>query len=147
MTSSILVPMVLMWVLTVAVWCYLFARRLPYLFALPKDINAVTPADVHDSAPAAVRTPSDNLKNLFELPVLFYAVVLFVVVTRAEDDIYLWCAWVFVIFRVGHSIVHCTFNHVSTRFFFYAVSTLALFGMVGHAAIAVVGQALATTAS
>jgi hypothetical protein len=35
-------------------------------------------------------------------------------------------AWVFAIFRVLHSAVHCTFNLVMLRFYLYLVSALAV---------------------
>jgi hypothetical protein len=45
-------------------------------------------------------------------------------------------AWVFAIFRVLHSVVHCTFNLVMLRFYLYLVSALALWFMLARAAFA-----------
>ena len=72
---------------------------------------------LEQTAPAAVSNPSDNLKNLFELPVLFYALALLLVRhesrrRRRTSS----AAWAFVVFRVAHSLVHCTFNRVMVRF-------------------------------
>ena len=90
-------------------------------------------------SPAAVSNPSDNLKNLFEIPVLFYALVLYLFATRQVDRLYVNAAWVFVAFRTLHSVVHCTFNLVLLRFYLYLVATLAVFFMATRAASAYFG--------
>lgn len=59
---------------------------------------------------------ADNFRNLFEVPVLFYALV---AVALAAAHIPGWLvlgAWVFVILRIAHSCIHCTYNKVMHRF-------------------------------
>ncbi len=63
-------------------------------------------------SPPAVSNPSDNLKNLFEMPVLFYAIVLYLTRPLQVDGVYLGAAWVFASVRALHSAVHCTVNIV-----------------------------------
>ena len=46
-------------------------------------------------------------------------------------------AWVFVAFRALHSLMHCTANIIIVRFWLYALSTLALWFMLGRAAVGV----------
>ncbi len=46
-------------------------------------------------------------------------------------------AWCFFVFRVLHSIVHCTFNFIPLRFVLYVISAMALWFMVARAALAV----------
>ena len=79
--------------------------------------------------------PSDNFKNLFELPVLFYALSLYLFVTGQVDGAYVAAGWIFAAFRVLHSAVHCTFNHVMLRFNLYLISCLALGFMAIRAAL------------
>lgn len=74
-------------------------------------------------------------KNLFEIPVLFYALALYLFVTRQVDAVDLDAAWIFVAFRVAHSAIHCTINIVIVRFYIYALSTLALWFMLLRAAL------------
>jgi hypothetical protein len=45
-------------------------------------------------------------------------------------------AWVFAIFRVLHSAVHCTFNLVMLQFYLHLVSALAVWFMLARAAFA-----------
>jgi hypothetical protein len=54
----------------------------------------------------------DNLKNLFEFPVLLYALALYLFVAGRVDATYANAAQVFVEFRALHSVVHCTFDLV-----------------------------------
>ena len=59
---------------------------------------------------------ADNFKNLFEVPVLFYALC---AVALAVSHVPTWLAfgaWLFVALRVAHSIIHCTYNKVMHRF-------------------------------
>ena len=80
--------------------------------------------------------PSDNLKNLFEIPVIFYALALYLFATAKVDATYVGAAWVFALFRVLHSAVHCTFNLVMLRFYLYLISTVAVWFMLARAAFA-----------
>ena len=79
--------------------------------------------------------PSDNLKNLFELPVLFYALALYLFATAQVDAVYVFAGWMFVGFRTLHSAIHCTFNIVMLRFWLYVISSAALWFMVIRAAL------------
>ncbi len=134
--TAIFGPMLAMMLLTLAVWVLLFARRIPFLTSLDLDPNEITPAKLAELSPPSVSTPSDNLKNLFEIPVLFYALALYLFVTEQVDGVYVVAAWGFVAFRVAHSAVHCTVNIVMLRFGLYAISTLELAFMIGRASIA-----------
>ncbi len=129
--SEILAPFAAMLLLTVAVWLYMYVRRLSYMFANGIDPQRLaSPAGKNALLPDAVQYPANNLANLFEMPVLFYAVVLAIYATTSVDATYVQLAWAFVVLRALHSLVHCTFNHVKTRFTFYLLSCLALFALI-----------------
>jgi hypothetical protein len=108
----------------------MYARRIPFILRSKLSPQQLTPSEFARLSPPEVANPSDNLRNLFELPTIFYAVVLYLYVARQVDDVYLAAAWVFLGFRVLHSGVHCTFNFVPLRFWLYAISALALWFMV-----------------
>ena len=123
--------------LTLLVWVYMYARRIAFIRGhelSPKDL--AVPGALAQLSPPEVSNPSDNLKNLFEIPVLFYAIALHLFATSQVDAAYVGAAWVFVVFRVLHSAVHCTFNLVMLRFYLYLVATLAVWFMVLRAALA-----------
>ena len=78
------------------------------------------------NVPGDVSLPNRNLMNLLELPVLFYVVCVLFYVTRTADGIAVTLAWAYLALRVGHSLVHLTYNNVYHRLAVYAASTVVL---------------------
>jgi hypothetical protein len=72
---------------------------------------------------------ADNFSNLFETPVMFYVACIGLFVTQTVSPAALILAWVYVLLRVGHSLVHCGSNVVMTRFKLFAGSMLVLLGL------------------
>ena len=127
--------------LTLVVWAYMYVRRIGFIRSKgisPKDL--AVPGELARLSPPEISNPSDNLKNLFEIPVLFYALALYLFATNQVDDAYVSAAWVFVAFRALHSVVHCTINLVMLRFYLYLFSTLAVWFIVARAALAYLGS-------
>ena len=79
----------------------------------------------------ANNSAADNLRNLFEIPVLFFAICLALYVTGFFTPLQESLALGFVMLRTVHSFVHTTYNRVTDRFLAYAVSTLFVFAMWG----------------
>jgi len=122
--------------LAVVVWLYMYIRRISFIMSRGvSSQDLAVPGALAQISPPAVSNPSDNLKNLFEIPVLFYALTLYLFVTKQVDVPYLSAAWVFVAFRALHSAVHCTFNLVILRFYLYLIATLAVWFIAIRAAI------------
>lgn len=138
--DAIFGPFFVMMGLTLVVWLFMFAKRIPFLNNVDIEPNEVSAAKLAEISPPSVINPSDNLKNLFEVPVLFYAMVLYLYAVGQVDDVHLTAAWVFVVFRSIQSAIHCTVNIVMARFAAYAISCLALWFMVGRAAIEFYGS-------
>ena len=67
--------------------------------------------------------------NQFEVPVLFYVLVAFLMIMRHADVIFVALAWLFVAARIVHAAIHVTSNVVTRRGQAYAVSVLILFVM------------------
>jgi hypothetical protein len=128
--TAIVPPFVGTMLLTIVVWFYMYARRIPFIVRNNLLSGRLTPSELARLSPPAVANPSDNLKNLFELPTIFYAAVLYLFAAHQVDGIYVGAAWVFFLFRVLHSAVHCTFNFIPLRFWLYAISALALWFIV-----------------
>ena len=127
--DALLLPMLAQVFLTFLVFAWMYLTRLRAIRA-----GNVALQDLKDRADvsrllASVAGPSNNLSNLFELPTLFYAVVIVLYVTNRVSPTYLALAWVFVGLRYVHSAIHCTVNHVASRFGAYFISALALWAM------------------
>jgi hypothetical protein len=82
-----------------------------------------------ENVPLQTRLPNRNYMNLLELPVLFYVACLVVYVIGKVDAWSLALAWMFVALRIGHSIIHLTYNHVIHRMRVFALSVLALLAL------------------
>jgi len=136
----ILHPMLGVMLLTAIVWFVMYARRIPAMKKAGKPVQTyTTPDKVVGVLPDSVNYPAYNFKNLFELPVLFYGLCLYLYVTQSVDMAFLVAAWLFVALRVLHSFVHCTSNVVMLRFYLYAAGALALWFMLGKAVAGLLG--------
>jgi len=133
-TTELALPMASMMLLTLAVWVVLFMKRVPFMQANNIDVEQMkSPADTQALIPGEASAPANNLRNMTELPVVFYVVSLYLTVFGQVDGLHVTCAWVFVGFRVLHSVIHCTYNRVMHRFLAYLFSSLALWVMVVRA--------------
>jgi hypothetical protein len=73
--------------------------------------------------------PADNFKNLFEVPVLFYALVAISLAVGLTPDWLVTSSWVFVVLRIFHSLIHCTYNKVYHRLVVFMAGFSLLVGM------------------
>ncbi|MDH5738038.1 MAG: MAPEG family protein [Gammaproteobacteria bacterium] len=131
MNEDILMPFFGTMMLTVLVWLYMYTKRLGYIATHDVNVESLpTPESLISNLPDSVNNPSNNLKNLFELPVIFYPLCLYLYLTAQVDQVHVVCAYTFFIGRCVHSAIQCTINRVMYRFAFYLLSSLALFVMV-----------------
>jgi hypothetical protein len=95
--------------------------------------KAVHPQSVALSAQLAQRLEdsraSDNYKHLFELPVVFYVLCLMAIATGHIPNWLPACAWLFVILRVIHSVIQCSYNKVMHRFQVFLAGYFLVFVM------------------
>lgn len=135
---QILWPVLAQVALTVVVWIALYLARLGEMRARRIDPQAVKTsrhaAGVLDNVAAA-----DNFRNLFEIPVLFYALVPLLLFTHQVTTAELALAWSFVALRACHSAIHIGYNRVVHRFTAYVLSTLCVFAMWALFAFALAG--------
>jgi hypothetical protein len=74
---------------------------------------------------------SDNFRNLFEVPVLFYALCAVLSSAQHVSTFFVVGAWLYVALRYLHTFIHLTYNRVTHRFAVYALSTAVLFVLWG----------------
>ena len=67
-----------------------------------------------------------NQRNQFELPVLFYAVVAFALIVKAADTAMIALAWLFVLSRILHAVIHIGPNEIRWRGPAFALGYLVL---------------------
>jgi hypothetical protein len=82
---------------------------------------------------------SHNYNHLMEQPTLFYAVAISLALLGGGDAwINVLLAWLYVGFRVVHSLIQATVNVVRWRFLVFALASLCLIGLTVHAAAQVI---------
>ena len=124
--TVILWPMLAMVGLTAVVWVKLYRDRVSELRARRIHPEKLVTAQATAGLLQNVRA-SDNLRNLFEIPVLFYTLCLALAVTGLGSALFVAGAWLYVGLRTGHSLIHITYNRVIHRFAVYLASTIVLF--------------------
>jgi hypothetical protein len=126
--NPILWPGVAMVALSIVVAVVMYRRRIGEMTR-----ERIHPQSVALSAQIAQRLvdtrASDNYRNLFELPVLFYFGIALAAAVGMRDPYVLGLAWGFVALRVAHSGIQCSYNKVMHRFqvFIAGFMLLALF--------------------
>ena len=127
--KPMLLPMIAMVALTFAVWVFMYVTRISEMTR--KQINPQKLESHADSLALLTESagPAGNLRNLFEMPILFYAAVLLTLVLLIQDTWLIALSWAFVLFRAVHSFIHCTYNNVMHRFTMYIASCMVLFLM------------------
>ena len=130
MRNPLFWPMFAMAALTFLVWLRMFQTRVGEMKR-----RRIHPQSVAQSAQMAQMVEdsraADNFRNLFELPVLFYAAILLSIHAGIESTAMLVLAWVFVALRALHSYIHCTYNRVMDRFKAYVLSGFVLWAIWG----------------
>jgi hypothetical protein len=69
---------------------------------------------------------SNHIRNLFEMPVLFYVVSLAVMVLNRVDDLFINLGWMYCLTRLIHSYIHLTYNKVPHRLAAFMASNIVL---------------------
>jgi hypothetical protein len=109
---------------------FLVLLRIPYVRLRAAFAGRVRAEDFtlgeSTGVPPDVSIPNRNYMNLLELPTLFYAVCLAMLVTGKVASLDYTLAWVYVGLRGGHSLVHLTYNNVVHRLLVFASSNVVL---------------------
>ena len=126
--KPLLYPLLIQVGLTFLVWLRMYQTRLAEIQARQIDPNEL--ATRRDSRRLLNNTAAaDNFSNQFELPVLFYLAIMLALTLMLQDRVIVFLAWVFVMLRVAHAIIHLSYNNVTHRFLVYVSGSLAVMGM------------------
>jgi len=136
MNTGIILPVIALVLLTAVVWIRLYVERIRELRQRRIDPQALATSAAAGQTMQRVQA-SDNFKNLFEVPVLFYALCALLVSAQHDSAFFVVGAWVYVALRYVHSFIHLTYNRVMHRFTVYVLSTVILFVLWGVLAVQV----------
>ena len=79
-----------------------------------------------DTPPDYVQKIGRNMANLLEVPVLFYLLAVLVILFEISSQLLVDLAWLYVVLRLVHSIIHISYNNVPHRFIVFVLSVVTL---------------------
>lgn len=124
--SAILLPACAMVGLTFVIWIRLYHERIGEIRR--RRIHPQDLATRRDAAELLEDTrASDHLRNLFEMPVLFYALCAMLAAADMVTPLFVMLAWLYVLARCAHAGIHLGYNNVVHRFIAYVAGTGLLF--------------------
>jgi hypothetical protein len=123
--NSLLYPMTAHVALAATLYALLTAARAPAIWGIGRAPDGSNPwAQVE-------RRISANLSNQFEWPLFFYAACLLLLQLGTVAAVQVWLAWIFVVGRVAHSLVHIFTTNVRLRGIVFTINFLAVLAMWG----------------
>ncbi len=117
-------PVLAQMVLTIIAFVLLGARKTKALKA--DEVDMTKAALDNDAWPESVLKVSNNIRNQFQLPLMFYVVCLVFFSLNAVNIVVLSLAWAFVISRIIHAWIHMGSNYVPARFRVFLIGFVIL---------------------
>ena len=136
-TNAILGPVVTLvaWTLVMMLWMY--SVRFPAMWrkgiSMKGRIGSRT-GSLEGVVEDHVQWKAHNYNHLMEQPTLFYAVCVALALLGHGDGTALWLAWLYIAFRIGHSLIQATVNIVLWRFVLFVLASLCLAALTVQAA-------------
>ena len=138
MRIPILTPVVMLAAWSMVVWAWMYVTRLPAIRRSKMRLDPNAPrGEQMASLPPRVRWKADNYNHLMEQPTVFYATAITLALLGHGDGWAMRLAWAYFALRVVHTLVQVLWNKIEVRFSIFALSSLALVGMIGIAVRAV----------
>ncbi len=122
--SALLQPVCVQVLLTLGLMAWLGVRRFALLRSGAVDVRTVALGE--PNWPRTVLQLSNAVRNQFELPVLFYLVVVLALLGDVGGTFFLILAWAFVISRLLHALIHVTTNDVPRRMAVFVFGAVCL---------------------
>jgi hypothetical protein len=85
--------------------------------------------------PPAIARITRNLSNQFELPAIFYALVVLLIALGKVTTVDVIAAWVFVAGRIIHTLVQTLTDNVPLRGQVFMINFLAVVALAAHVAL------------
>ena len=121
---AILLPLFVQVALTFALLMWTGLRRYRLLRSRAVEAGEVSLGQKNWPAPA--QQVANAFGNQFEVPVLFYVLVILAIYTRKADLLFVALSWVFVLTRFAHAAVYVSTNQVPYRFGAFVLGVFVL---------------------
>jgi len=133
-SNQIFLPVLFQILITVAGFLLLGIRKAKAVKS--NDVDMEKAALDNDAWPDYVLMVSNNIRNQFQVPVLFYVLCILFYSIDAVSTTVLYLAWAFVISRAIHAYIHMSSNFVPARFTVFTIGFVIMIVMLVFAAIA-----------
>ncbi|AMJ59433.1 MAPEG family protein [Bosea sp. PAMC 26642] len=127
MTIKLIYPALAQILWTFVVLGIMFERRRKAFAS--KEVSLADVAVSNERYPVGARLAAANYANQFEAPVLFFALIMVAMEVGATGFVMTLLAWIFVVTRIAHTLIHVGSNQVKARSGVFALGMLCLFGM------------------
>lgn len=139
--NLIFAPVLAQVLLTLLIYVHLIRVKIRAIKA--GQVNKERRALHEDAWPDSVLQINNNIRNQFEIPVLFYVVCIVLWALEAVGIVALVAAWLFAASRIAHAYIHLTSNYLPNRRRLFTVgwwillfmALLALWQLVGRVLI------------
>jgi len=124
LNQSLIYPMFAHVILAGALYTLLTLARAPSVWGIGTRKDGTNPwADIEPKISA-------NLSNQFEWPLFFYAICLLLFFNGKElSHVYSWVAWLLIVGRIIHSLVHVLTSNIRLRGVVFTINFIAVFAM------------------
>lgn len=112
-----------------AVWLTMFVQRIGHIKRNPPRGRDFASNAASASYFEPVELASNNFRNLFEMPMLYFVVVLLMIALHQASYPQAVLAWAYVMARAAHSVIHIGVKNVRVRFGVYLLSCVLLSAM------------------
>ena len=129
MVLPILWPSFALVALIFFIWFVMYVQRFALMRRRPPSDADFATGEAGRRYFQPVEHPANNFMNLFEMPVLFFALVPRLLITHHAGHAQVILAWAFVILRALHSFVQIVLRRVPLRFTVYLASSAVLLAM------------------
>jgi hypothetical protein len=130
--GSLLWPMLAQIALTCALYVWLTVAR---MIAVKRGEVEFSCFALGRDEPPKIARITRNLANQFELPAIFYAMVVLLVTTGQGTLTDVVASWVFIAGRVVHTLVQTLTDDVPLRGQVFTINFLAVLVLIGHVAL------------
>jgi len=121
-------PVLIQVTITIAGFILLGVRKAKALKA--GNVDMTKTALDNDAWPDDVLMVSNNIRNQFQVPVLFYVLCFVFYSINAVSTTVLYLAWAFVISRIIHAYIHMSSNYVPARFRVFTIGFVIMVVMM-----------------
>ena len=122
--ESILAPLFVQVALTFILLFYMGSVRFRALRGREVKLGDIALGQIN--WPPYAQQAGNAYNNQFQLPVLFYVLVILAYIFKKADMLFVIMSWIFVVTRILHAFVHVSSNNLRARFTMFLIGAIVL---------------------